>query len=171
MNRLIKTFTVIFLIVLLSSCGTQLSPKASKQEQKEVKDKILKLLKDEYNQPFKIIDFNYSYDTHYPNGNCSDCRILKYGIYIFKVEAVNNSILSLKVKLYDNGQNMIEDFKKTYLDRFYCGALGSYFDDLRMKQIKNPNKADLSRAENLCNSRNQTIYYEKPKEEYLKSIQ
>jgi hypothetical protein len=172
-KRLNKIIALVLMFGLIVGCATKLAPKASDEKQEAVKQEVLQLLEKEYKQPFKVVDYSYSYDTHYPAGNCSGdtCTLRKFGTYNIKIKTVDNPIISLKIRLYDNGQNMIEDFKKTYLNRFYCGALGSHFDDLRINHIKNTNKKYLVEAEELCNSRNQQIYYKKPKEEYLKSIQ
>jgi len=64
----------------LFDCATQLAPKADEQKQE-----VLNLLEKEYNQPFKIVD--YSYDIHYPAGNCSgdSCKVRKFGTYKFKI--------------------------------------------------------------------------------------
>jgi hypothetical protein len=171
-NHLSKIIALVLMFGLTVGCATKLAPKASNEKQEVVKKEVLQLLEKEYNQPFKIVDYSYSYDTHYPAGNCSgdSCKVRKFGIYLMTIESVNKPNVSLGVKIEDQYPNIMKKFKENYLPVFYCGALGGYFDSLRINHIKNTNKEDLAKAEELCNSRNQSIYYEKSKSEYLKSI-
>jgi hypothetical protein len=171
MSKSLRKIIIMSLCLFLLGCATTLAPKANNQEQEKVKQEVLNLLEKEYSQPFKIIDYSYNYGTHYPAGNSTDPRILEYGAYKFKIQAVDKPYVSLGVRIDDDGKDFMNDFRKTYLPVFYCGALGGYFDDLRINHIKNTNKEELNKAEELCNSRNQSVYYEKYKSEYLKSIQ
>ena len=63
-KRLNKIIALVLMFGLTVGCATKLAPKASDEKQEAVKQEVLQLLKKEYNQPFKILDFNYDYKFH-----------------------------------------------------------------------------------------------------------
>ena len=67
-----KTLFLLLLAILVSGCTTAIagysyttrdkSAKASKKQQEEVKNQVMKLLEKEYKQPFKLESFEYKYE-------------------------------------------------------------------------------------------------------------
>ncbi|KFJ42525.1 hypothetical protein IBE48_04925 [Francisella philomiragia] len=173
-----KILIIIFCILLLSSCtkstliGDKLTDKATEQQQEQVKQEVLKLLEQEYNQPFKIVDYSYEYGTHWKDKTCaiaSMCPKEIYGVYKMKIETIETPNLSLNIRIEDDGKNFMDDFKKTYVPIFYCGALGSYYDDLRINKSK-VNTDYLDKAEKYCDNRGQKELYERSKYIYLRNL-
>jgi len=156
MIRLANLIFIAFCILVLSSCGTPLAPKATKQEQEQFKQKILNMLEQEYSQPFKVLDFDYSYETHYPKGNCSDCRVLKYGTYTFKIQAIDNPVIVMSFIITDN-KNIkgFEEFKSHYIKTKYCVALSQLFLQKRQNKV---NQINLEKAKQYCDKKGQNYY-------------
>ena len=153
-------FTTLLVITLcLFSCGTPLSPNRSETEQNQFKQLLLESLRKEYNQPFKALNFKYEYKTHYPNGACNDCRILKYGTFYFKIIAVNNPSVIINSIIYDNKKEsikaLIDSFKKSRLKNIYCGSFSNYWD----KHREDKNNATLNKTMKYCNDRGQEKAY------------
>ncbi|AIT09005.1 hypothetical protein LO80_02775 [Candidatus Francisella endociliophora] len=107
------------------------SEKATKEQQEEVKNQVMKLLEEEYKQPFKLESFEYKYEKHHETGGSINVR--EYGTYYFKIQAIDNPIIELdfvikdKETLKDSIKSLIESFKKKDLKRLYCSSLGEYY--------------------------------------------
>jgi uncharacterized protein (UPF0297 family) len=161
-KRLSKIVALFLILSLTVGCATKLAPKADKQKQEEVKQEVLNLLEKEYNQPFKIVGYSYSYDTHYPAGNCSGdtCKVRKFGTYKFKIQAVNNSIIVLNLKImdysFDKYANGLDYFKSSRLAKIYCSSFGDYWKN--HKGDKNNNM--LEKNIRYCNDRGQKGEYD-----------
>lgn len=135
MGYLFKYFSLVVVLLFLSSCGLEtLSPKASKQEQEQVKQKVLSMLEKEYNQPFKILGFNYDYKFHY---KVSFLIVVgkRYGTYDFKIQAINNPIITVDFIISDNGRTL-QWFKENQLDSMYCSYLSRIFGGWKTKYSK-----------------------------------
>ena len=98
---------VFVLIVALIGCGTSISPNRTVDEQAQLKQKIMELLEKEYKQTFRLEKFKYEYKTHYPGGACNDCRVLNYGTFYFKVQAIN-PIIIMNLKIEDKSKDSIK---------------------------------------------------------------
>jgi len=181
--RIFKQISLIlFTAIVLSSCMPYMikseSDGATKEQQEEVKAQVMSLLKEEYKQPFKLEDFNYKYDTHWKHIDCQIagyCPKVRYGTYSFKIQAVDNPIITMKFDIDDENKysikDLIEYFKNTQLKERYCSAFARYYGD-----ITNGNKLPLepytSETSKFCDGRNQTSfhlsrdYYLKHKDEY-----
>jgi hypothetical protein len=164
-------FTILLVISLcLFSCGTPLSPSRSETEQNQLKQEVLQLLEEKYNQPFKVLNFKYEYKNHYPNGACDDCRILKYGTFNFKIKATNNPIITMNFSFNDNKKEsinkLIDSFKKNQLTWIYCVSLTKYYDYI-INNNKTINKKYTKQAEKICNYLGQDNYID-AKKYYLK---
>ena len=159
MKNLFKITILISFLILLVSCGTPLSPKRSESEQKQFKQLLLQSLEKEYSQPFKILDFKYEYKTHYPNGACNDCRVVKYGTFYFKIKSLANDIIIIDSVIYDNKKEsiktLIDSFKKSRLKTIYCGSFGNYWD----KHSDDKNNKALEKTMKYCNDRGQEKAY------------
>ncbi|WP_035718539.1 hypothetical protein, partial [Francisella sp. W12-1067] len=97
--------------------GNKLSDKATKQQQEQVMQEVMQLLKQEYNQPFKLLNYKYEYKKHYDlGGNCHYCDVVKYGTYYFKIQALDNPIIVMDFRIDDINKSstneLLEDFKK-----------------------------------------------------------
>jgi len=178
----IKISLILFTAIVLSSCMPYMikseSDGATKEQQEEVKAQVMSLLKEEYKQPFKLEDFNYKYDTHWKHIDCQIagyCPKVRYGTYSFKIQAVDNPIITMKFDIDDENKDsikkVIESFKKTQLNKRYCSAFASYYLDIMnyRQQIKQPYTSE---TEKFCDSKDQTEYkdyknyYLKHKDEY-----
>ncbi|AIT09730.1 hypothetical protein LO80_06975 [Candidatus Francisella endociliophora] len=156
MGYLLKYFSLAFILFFLSSCSLEtLSPKASKQEQEQVKQEVLSILEKEYNQPFKILDFNYDYKFHY---KVSFLVVVgkRYGTYTFKLRTVNKPILSSTIKLTDMQESPISNFKELYLKNFYCGTLASYYKHGKLNSSIRNNGVE--QVKKYCDERGQSYY-------------
>jgi len=181
--RIFKQISLIlFTAIVLSSCMPYMikseSDGATKEQQEEVKAQVMSLLKEEYKQPFKLEDFNYKYDTHWKHIDCQIagyCPKVRYGTYHFKIQAVDNPIITMNFKFDDEKKEsineLIDSFKKNQLKKVYCSAFAGYYGD-----VTNGNKKPLQPytkdTENLCDSIGGTgfhiyrDYYLKHKDEY-----
>lgn len=114
--KLIK-YLVITIVILLSSCskavlvGEKKSAEATKEKQEEVKVQVMKLLEEEYKQPFKLESFDYKYENHFYGG---DLTSSEYGTYYFKVQAVDNPIIVMDFN-FNDGLATKESIKKRVL--------------------------------------------------------
>ena len=111
----IKISLILFTAIVLSSCMPYMikaeSDGATKEQQEQVKQEVLKLLTDEYKQPFKLEDFNYKYDTHWKHIDCQIagyCPKVRYGTYSFKIQAVDNPIVTMNFDIKDKGKESIK---------------------------------------------------------------
>lgn len=161
MRYLLKYFSLAVILLFLSSCSLEtLSPKASKQEQEQVKQKVLSMLEKEYNQPFKILDFNYDYKFHY---KVSFLVVVgkRYGTYNFKIQAVDNPIIVMKLKLEDSfnkDDSALSFFIKRRLNNIYCSSFGNYW---KVHKNDKDNK-QLEKNIKYCDSRGQKSQYDNP---------
>ncbi|QIV94119.1 hypothetical protein [Allofrancisella frigidaquae] len=166
--------------MLLTSCakslwlGNKLSDKATKQQQEQVKQEVMQLLKQEYNQPFKLLNYKYEYKKHYDlGGNCHYCDVVKYGTYYFKIQALDNPIIVMNFRIDDikksSTNELLEDFKKNLLVNLYCGiGVADYYIKARKEKIVVDHK-NLEKAEKYCQSRNQQEQYTFFKKTYEKA--
>jgi hypothetical protein len=144
----------------IASCATA---GANNNQQEQVKNAVLKALEQEYKQPFKILDFNYKYESHSNPHDCVFlyCKTEKYGTYYFKIQAVNNLIIIIDFKMNDGGTEksikpLIDFFKKNQLNRAYCDGLESYYDKIKItEKLEEPYT---KQAEEYCNNRGQKGY-------------
>ncbi|QIV96267.1 hypothetical protein EDC55_10185 [Allofrancisella inopinata] len=169
----IQIITLFFLCCFLTSCMTtaatygylerSISPKATKEQQQQVKQQVMQLLEKEYKQPFKLESFEYKYQTHNRPGSFD---FAEYGTYYFKIEAVDNPVIVMNFRIDDmkksSTNELIEGFKNKKLKDLYCGSLESYYLNLET-EISQPYANE---AEKYCDSRDQA-YYKVPKERYL----
>ncbi|AIT08854.1 hypothetical protein LO80_01910 [Candidatus Francisella endociliophora] len=169
--RFIKIAILFVFMVSLISCGAyqyttakRESNEATTEQQQKVKTEILKLLEDEYKQPFKLKDFNYTYERHWVDNTCqmSFCKMEKYGIYSFKVQAVDNPIIIMNFKINDGDvtkasiKPLIDAFKKHQLNTIYCSSFGNYW-----KEHKNDKNNDaLEKIKEYCDEKGQTESYD-----------
>ncbi|KFJ42300.1 hypothetical protein IBE48_04920 [Francisella philomiragia] len=158
-----KVLIVIFCVLLLSSCtkstliGDKLTDKATEQQQEQVKQEVLKLLEQEYNQPFKIVDYNYDYSVHWKDKTCaiaSMCPKVFYGVYSFKIQSINNPIIIMQIRMEDTKEGL-QWFKSNQLNNYYCSSLTQIF---RSKNQNYINQDDLEKAKRYCDSRGQSYY-------------
>lgn len=169
--RFIKLIFLTLLVTTLVSCGAYQyataekgSDEATTEQQQEVKNQVMKLLKEEYKQPFKLEDFSYKYERHWVDNSCqmSFCEMKKYGTYYFKVKAVNNPIIELEfdvrqvgkygIKSLSTIKDLIDFFKKNQLKDVYCLGLSQYYK----KNLDNNTKVkqpETREAEDYCRSR------------------
>lgn len=114
--KLIKLIILTFLVTTLVSCGAyqyttakKESNEATQEQQEQVKTQVIKLLEEEYKQPFKLEDFSYKYERHWVDSSCqmSFCEMEKYGTYYFKVQAINNPII-MDFKIDDDKKESIK---------------------------------------------------------------
>ena len=100
MSKLIKIFITALIALNIASCATA---GANNNQQEQVKNAVLKSLEQEYKQPFKILDFNYKYQSHSNPHDCVFlyCKTEKYGTYYFKIQAVDNPIIVMDFKMND----------------------------------------------------------------------
>ena len=112
----IKISLILFTAIVLSSCMPYMikseSDGATKEQQEEVKAQVMSLLKEEYKQPFKLEDFNYKYDTHWKHIDCQIagyCPKVRYGTYSFKIQAVDNPIITMKFDIDDENKDSIKE--------------------------------------------------------------
>ncbi|MBK2258023.1 hypothetical protein [Francisella philomiragia] len=170
MHRKLAYILLVIFSLFLSSCATKMSTEADNAEQQKVKKQVLQLLEEEYNQPFKIESFNYKYETHYPSGNCMDCRIKKYGTYHFQIQAVDNPIIELEFNIDDENKESIKDvvdsFKKDQLKELYCNSLRAYYRASIIDKIK-VEQPNTKLGEKFCSNRGQA-WYQEYKDYYLK---
>ena len=161
-----KILTLAFICLFLASCskailvGDELAPKATEQQQEEVKKEVLKLLEEEYNQPFKIVDYKYDYGVHWEDNTCrlAVCPKVFYGTYIFEVQSIDNPIISPKFKIVDRKglQKELQDFKDYWVKIQYCGAFGNYWKEHKHDKNNNP----LEQAKKYCDTRGQKGQYD-----------
>ena len=166
--------TSLLLTTLLSSCSligigsvaTQAtynnafpekwSEKATKEQQQEVKNKVMKLLEEEYKQPFKLESFEYKYEKHHETGGSINVR--EYGTYYFKIRAVDNPAIEIDFNI--NQQKTLKEtigsFKKRRLYKIYCGAFGSYWQDHKNDK---DNQA-LEKTKKYCDDKGQKGQYD-----------
>ncbi|QIV96381.1 hypothetical protein EDC55_10433 [Allofrancisella inopinata] len=181
MIRLLKTITPLYLAIFLSGCSSvalmsapiigysqrSISPKATKEQQQQVKQEVMQLLEKEYKQPFKLESFEYKYQTHNRPGSFD---FSQYGSYYFKVQAPDNPIIVMDFRIDDINKSstneLIEDFKKRQLKSVYCAAFPAYY----RQSIANKTKVlqpYTKQTEKFCDSRNQTSFHS-PRNYYLK---
>lgn len=153
------------------------SNEATQEQQQEVKTQVMKLLEEEYKQPFKLEDFSYKYERHWVDNSCqlSLCDMEKYGTYHFEIQAVDNPIIELEFNIDDENKESIKDvvdsFKKNQLSKVYCSAFARYYSDFVNNKAKKIQPYFGSTAK-FCDSRGQTSfhisrdYYLKHKNEY-----
>lgn len=140
--KLFKNLVLALFFVALSSCGAyqyttakKESNKATKEQQQQVKNQVMKLLEEEYKQPFKLEDFSYKYERHWVDSSCqmSFCEMEKYGTYYFKVKAIDNPIILMDFKIDDDKKETVKDvidsFKKNQLKEVYCVGLIFYYSE------------------------------------------
>lgn len=175
----IKGLIIGLLLVILSGCVTTLFGGASKQQQQEVKEQIMESLTDYYKQPFKLLDFSYDYGSHSnPSIDCVFlyCKTEDYGIYHFKIQAVDNPIITMKFSIPDGMvkesiKPLIDSFKKSQLNSVYCSAFAGYYGKIvdNYGRFKQPYT---KQTEKFCDNLEQTSfhlsrdYYLKHKDEY-----
>jgi hypothetical protein len=166
MKKLIKFSFVIVFLVILSSC-TKLAPKRSEAEQHQVKERVIKLLEQEYKQPFEIESFKYEYKTNYEY-SFFYVKGDTYGTFKFKIKAVDNPIIEMDFEIIDNNElfskyeqnepvkGLVGWFKKNQLSQLYCTSLRMYYKNLTdsNQKVKQPNTEI---AENFCKSINQSV--------------
>ena len=157
-SRLSKIIALVLMLGLTVGCATKLAPKANEKEQEKVKQEVLQLLEKEYSQPFKIVDYSYSYDTHYPAGNCSGetCTIRKFGTYDFKIQAVDNPIIVMSFIITDDDHvKGFKKFKEHYVKTKYCVSLSQIFLSKKQDTV---DRKYLQKAKVYCDSKNQSYY-------------
>ena len=182
----IKILTLLLCLSSLSSCSTlafapmlgaetvkstfpeKLSEEATKEQQEEVKTQVMKLLEEEYKQPFKLESFDYKYETH-ASSHSLPATYSKYGIYSFKVKAVDNPIIEMNFSVDDNKDSikpLIESFKKTQLKERYCRGFAAYYLNVmnNREKIIQPSTKE---TEKYCDNKGQT-WYKEYKDYYLK---
>jgi len=172
----IKISLILLTTIVLSSCMPYMikaeSDGATKEQQEQVKQEVLKLLTDEYKQPFKLEDFSYKYERHWVDSTCqmSFCEMEKYGTYNFKVKAIDNPIITMNFKFDDEKKESIKDvidsFKKNQLHDRYCRGFASYYLDV-MNDRKKIIQPYTEKTEKYCNKKDQ-IWYQEYKDYYLK---
>ena len=169
--RYVRIITLIFLVSSLVGCGAyqyttakKESNEATKEQQEEVKTQVMKLLEEYYKQPFELKSFDYSYERTWEDSSCqmSFCKMIKYGIYKFKVEAINNPIIKFDFVISENKKesinSLIDSFKKNQLKGVYCNiGLDNYYSYLNDNntKAKQPNTDDTVKY---CESIGQTQY-------------
>jgi len=106
------------------------------------------LLEKEYNQLFKIVGYSYSYDTHYSADNCSGdtCIVRKFGTYKLKIQAVNNPIIVMSLRLEDTEKGY--KLLKYSIKNGYCAK----FADIYEKKNDYP-KEDMVKSKKVCDIR------------------
>ncbi|KEI35398.1 hypothetical protein FRA_34c06130 [Francisella sp. W12-1067] len=156
--------------MLLTSCakslwlGNKLSDKATKQQQEQVMQEVMQLLKQEYNQPFKLLNYKYEYKKHYDlGGNCHYCDVVKYGTYYFKIQALDNPIIVMNFRIDDINKSstneLIENFKKDQLKYLYCIALAKHY--INEKKLLTDKLTNIEvTTNNYCDLRNQKEVYD-----------
>jgi len=98
--KLLKQIIILISVVSLFSCASTAT--LDKTKDVEIQKEVIKVLQEEYKQPFKILDFKYKYESHTsPTSDCVFlyCKSRKYGTYYFKVKAINNPIITMNFKL------------------------------------------------------------------------
>jgi hypothetical protein len=177
--RFIKLSFLTLFVTTLVSCGayqyttaTKESNEATTEQQQAVKTQVMKLLEEEYQQPFKLKDFSYKYERHWVDSTCqmSFCEMEKYGTYNFKVKAIDNPIITMNFKFDDEKKESIKDvidsFKKNQLHDRYCRGFASYYLDV-MNDRKKIIQPYTEKTEKYCNKKDQ-IWYQEYKDYYLK---
>jgi len=159
--RYFRIMFIVSLMIALSSCSLKtLSSEATKQEQEQVKQKILSLLEKEYNQSFKMLKFNYEYKYHY---DISFLFIVgkRYGVYNIEIKSENNPAVVIKLKLedsFDEKNSALVFFKERRLKNVYCSSFGNYW-----KIHKNDkNNKQLEKNIKYCDSIGQKGQYNNP---------
>jgi hypothetical protein len=105
---------------------------ASYKQQQEVKNQVMKLLEQEYKQPFKLESFKYEYKTHYPNAS-GNVPYETFGTYYFKVLAINNPIIAMNFRVIDSDDSkesikpLIDSFEENQLNDLYCLGLAKHY--------------------------------------------
>ncbi|KEI36076.1 hypothetical protein FRA_22c00180 [Francisella sp. W12-1067] len=177
MIRLLKIIILLYLSIFLSGCSSvalmsapiigysqrSISPKATKEQQQQVKQQVMQLLEKEYKQPFKLESFEYKYQTYNRPGSFD---FAEYGTYYFKIQALDNPIIVMDFRIDDINKSstneLLENFKNKKLKDLYCGSLESYYLNLET-EISQPYANE---AEKYCDSKDQA-YYKVQKERYL----
>ncbi|AIT09655.1 hypothetical protein LO80_06550 [Candidatus Francisella endociliophora] len=160
MRYLFKCSILVIFLLLLSSCSFDISPKATKEQQEQVKNQVMQLLEKEYNQPLKLLDFKYEYEFH---NTYSFLYIIfrKYGNYHFRIQAVDNPVIIMDFDFNDglatkeSIKPLIDSFKKNQLNDLYCTGLSSIYFKQKEKTV---DQILLKKAEKYCDRRNQTWY-------------
>lgn len=109
----------------------KLAPKATKEDLEKVKQTFVRMLEAEYQQPFKVIDFKYSYDVHMSTWEVSGrIEAWQYGEYWLKIQAVNNPFIVIEIHTTDNTglDKMYADYKKSFINKDYCSAFDHIFN-------------------------------------------
>lgn len=163
-----KLIIAIFMLLLLSSCIPYKikaeANSATTEQQNEVKQQVLKLLTDEYKQPFKLEDFSYKYETHWEHIDCQIagyCPKVQYGTYYLKIKAIDNPIIVMHIEIKDKNKEsikrLINSFKKSQLKDLYCGAFFTYYG-MTLKNNKKLQQPYTNRIEKFCDNRGQSSY-------------
>ncbi|MEY8672820.1 hypothetical protein AB9G22_00325 [Francisella philomiragia] len=164
---MIRLFMLLVLAFYLSSCS--LFGGASYKEQQEVKSQVMKLLEEEYKQPFKLENFEYKYETHYEY-SFFWINWETYGTYHFQIQAVDNPIIELEFEIKDKNKESIKDvvdsFKKNQLKELYCNSLRAYYRASIIDKIK-VEQPNTKLGEKFCSNRGQA-WYQEYKDYYLK---
>jgi hypothetical protein len=156
-----KILALAFVCLVLSSCskaiivGEELAPKATEQQQEEVKQEVLKLLEEEYNQPFKMVDYKYDYGVHWQDNTCqlAVCPKEYYGIYWFTVKAIENPEIVVKFRVFGT-QEGLADFQNR-VKFLYCDGFADYWKKNSFKT----NDSVLNKNKKYCDDRGQTSRY------------
>ena len=169
----LRLFILILFISTLVSCGAYQyataekgSDGATKEQQADVKTQVMKLLEEEYNQPFKLESFDYEYERHWVDNTCqmSFCKMKKYGTYYFKIKAIDNPIIIIDFNMNDglatkeSIKPLIDSFKKNQLNDLFCIGLTRYYSRLTKNLNMKPQQPYTESAEKYCNSINQNGY-------------
>ncbi|QIV94835.1 hypothetical protein [Allofrancisella frigidaquae] len=174
MIRLLKIITLLYLSIFLSGCSSvalmsapiigysqrSISPKATKEQQQQVKQEVMQLLEKEYKQPLKLESFEYKYQTHNRPGSFD---FSQYGSYYFKIQALDNPIIVMDFRIDDikksSTNELLEDFKKDQLKYLYCIALAKHYIDEKKLLTDKLTNIEVT-TNNYCDLRNQKEVYD-----------
>jgi hypothetical protein len=106
--KLLKTIILSVALISLFSCSERLSPKRSDAGQQQVKQQVVKLLEEEYKQPFELESFDYEYKTQYPNAS-GNKPYTTFGVFNFKIKAINNPVIIMDFDFRDDKKDSIKD--------------------------------------------------------------
>lgn len=166
-----KMMVIFFLLLHLLGCAKRLAPQRTEAEQQYVKQQVMQLLEQEYQQPFQLERFKYEYKTQYPNAS-GNRPYTTFGVFTFTVKAVTNPIIKFNFTINDNNEvsvnELIDTFKKSQLKRLYCGiGLVGYYEYINNNNNKKVKEPYIEEAEKYCSSIGQNRY-KLYKEYYLK---
>jgi hypothetical protein len=97
--KLFKTIILSLLLISLVGCATT----QTNNKENQIKEQVLKLLEKEYKQQFKIQNFNITYESYARSDTgcvfffCTPQE--KFETYNLKIQAVDNPIIVMTVKL------------------------------------------------------------------------